>query len=289
MRALLSIILLFITVNCSAWNRTIQGAVTDEKSRPISYAIVQIKGTSNGVYTNEQGKFSIESTGMADILVFQCTGYEQKEMLARDFTGTITLKEKTNTLAEVIVSSKKKKMKTGQLGIRSRTYGDAFFRPGFEKGIYFTGNHVKNGYIKNIYVYVRDKGVPTNKFRVHVYEADTSIQLPIADITDTNLIVHATKGEEWVEVDVSSRRIPVKNGLIISMEWLDGFGNDNTIQRLGTNGQYQGQVLGLTRFNGVQYYYFKNNFLKKDGRLGESSGLTGLVPMIYCTYTYPKE
>lgn len=286
MRALLSILLLFIAVDCSAQNRTIQGKVTDEKIRPIPYAIVQVKGTSNGVYTNEQGQFSITSAGMADMLIFQCTGYEQKEMLPRDFTGIVILKEKTNILSEVTISYKKKKMKTGQLGIRSKSFGDAYFAPGIENGIYFTGNHVKNGYIKNIYVYVRDKGVPTNKFRVHVYEADTSIQLPIADITDTNLIVHAIKGEEWVEIDVSNKRIPVKNGLIISMEWLDGFGNDNTMQNQGTI-QFKGQVLGLTRFNGIQYTYHRNIFAP-DG-YKEQSKFDYLVPMIYCTYTYPKE
>ena len=67
-------------------------------------------------------------------------------------------------------------------------------------------------------------GIPNSKFRVHVYDIDTSY-LPGNDVLDSNVILKATVGNEWVSVDLSSRHIPVGRGVFISMEWISGFGN----------------------------------------------------------------
>src|SRR5690606_24211293 len=51
------------------------GKVTDTNSQPVSYASVYFKNTSEGVITNEDGKFYLESSINQDSLVIAFTGY----------------------------------------------------------------------------------------------------------------------------------------------------------------------------------------------------------------------
>jgi hypothetical protein len=276
-------LLILFSSAAEAQNITCKGQVVDTLGTGIPYAVIQVKGKQQGTYSNEQGAFSI-SVAESDILIFYCAGYEKREILAKNWHfSTVKLQEHDNLLNEVTISSKKNRLRHGQLGKRSKRYGDASFGPGYEMGLYFSCSEIANGRLSKIYLYVRDKGTAINKFRVHVYEADTITRLPIRDITDSNLIVHATKGEEWMEIDVTNKSIRIRNGMIISMEWLKGYGNNNTRAKVLEEDLvgYEGQMLGLTDRNDWQYQYTNNMFLNK-----HSTSLVPLTPMIYCTYAY---
>ena len=54
----------------------VSGMVFDTAQQPIPYASVYFKNTSEGVITNENGKFYLESTGTQDTLVISFTGYK---------------------------------------------------------------------------------------------------------------------------------------------------------------------------------------------------------------------
>src|SRR5690606_22715916 len=49
----------------------------DTSQQPIPYASVYFKNTSEGIITNEDGKFYLESENMQDTLVISLTGYEE--------------------------------------------------------------------------------------------------------------------------------------------------------------------------------------------------------------------
>ncbi|CAN0405269.1 unnamed protein product, partial [Scytosiphon promiscuus] len=63
----------------SNWQQLITGTVMDEDGVPLSGASVLVKGTTNGVVADFDGKFSIE-VDSESILVVSYVGFETKEI-----------------------------------------------------------------------------------------------------------------------------------------------------------------------------------------------------------------
>lgn len=83
--------------------KTITGTVTDEHGEPIIGANVMEKGTTNGVVTNIDGKFSVTVTENAALLI-SYIGYVNQEIPVKSQTSLdIILREDTKTLEEVVV------------------------------------------------------------------------------------------------------------------------------------------------------------------------------------------
>jgi len=76
----LGIILLSLSVQ--AQKVKISGVVTDSDEIPIEFASVQVKGTANGAFTDEKGRYSINvSVGDSCTLVFFCLGYNKTQRI----------------------------------------------------------------------------------------------------------------------------------------------------------------------------------------------------------------
>ena len=73
---------LLFAFSVSAQRITISGIVTDSSELPIDLASVQIKGTINGTFTNEKGKYSLSTNAQKDslVLVFSCLGYNTTQI-----------------------------------------------------------------------------------------------------------------------------------------------------------------------------------------------------------------
>ena len=82
--------------------RTIQGIVKDEKGEPVTGANVLVKGTTNGVVTDIDGKFTLEVQSGATLQI-SYLGYLTQEMPANKQNFTIVLQEDTKKLDEVVV------------------------------------------------------------------------------------------------------------------------------------------------------------------------------------------
>ena len=81
----------------------ITGIVRDEKGEPVIGANVVEKGTTNGTVTDVAGKFSLEASGSATLLV-SYIGYIPVEMHVNNKTSlSVVLKEDAETLDEVVV------------------------------------------------------------------------------------------------------------------------------------------------------------------------------------------
>ncbi len=79
-----------------------RGIVRDEKG-PVPGVSVQVKGTENGVITDEKGNFEIEA-GPTSVLVFTSIGFEPQEMMVnQNGSMAITLKTGAQTLDAVDV------------------------------------------------------------------------------------------------------------------------------------------------------------------------------------------
>ena len=59
----------------------VSGMVIDNDNKPVPYANVVFKGTSEGVVTNEDGRFYIESQQAHKIIVVSFAGFETKEVV----------------------------------------------------------------------------------------------------------------------------------------------------------------------------------------------------------------
>lgn len=81
----------------------IQGVVVDNKNEPLTGATVVVKGTSNGVTTNIDGKFTIKANS-SNVLVISMIGYVTKEItVGTQKTVKATLLEDTQQIETIVV------------------------------------------------------------------------------------------------------------------------------------------------------------------------------------------
>jgi TonB-linked SusC/RagA family outer membrane protein len=94
-----------------AQNRTIKGTVVaKEDGGPMPGVGVKVKGTTLGVVTGADGKYSISVPSSATTLVFTFIGYAPQEKAISGATVNVTLELSNKTLGEVVV--------TGALGVK---------------------------------------------------------------------------------------------------------------------------------------------------------------------------
>ncbi len=95
---------LFIGLSASAWAQDITqtGVVLDVEGEPVIGATIMEKGTSNGVATDIDGKFSINCKKDA-VLYIASVGYKPVEVKATGTELNITMAEDSELLDEVVV------------------------------------------------------------------------------------------------------------------------------------------------------------------------------------------
>ncbi len=109
-KILLPFFILFINIIFSQTKVT--GVVLDEKNKPISYCTVAFKGTSEGIDTDENGKFILESKSIRLTLAVAFIGYITKNLQLNpgdNLDLKIILKEDSKQLDEVVLVRKPKK------------------------------------------------------------------------------------------------------------------------------------------------------------------------------------
>jgi TonB-linked SusC/RagA family outer membrane protein len=82
---------------------TVKGVIRDESGEPVIGVNVVEKGTTNGTTTDIDGNFTI-SVAEGTLLEVSYIGYIKQEVTVRGSSLTITLKEDTQTLEEVVVT-----------------------------------------------------------------------------------------------------------------------------------------------------------------------------------------
>ncbi|HVI43815.1 MAG TPA: DUF5686 family protein [Chitinophaga sp.] len=89
MKYLPALFFLFLAVYCKA--NVIKGRVTDDKDRPLAFATVLIKGTTNGTTTNAAGQYQLELAPGEYTIVCQYIGYRKTESHINVNASTQTL------------------------------------------------------------------------------------------------------------------------------------------------------------------------------------------------------
>ena len=116
--ALLSSALLLCSTCMIGQNVSIKGKVLDISGEPLLGVNVLVKGTTNGTITDLDGNFVLEADAKST-LVISYIGYVPQEVKP-SATMTVTLKEDTQNLSEIVVtgySTQQKKDITGSVAV----------------------------------------------------------------------------------------------------------------------------------------------------------------------------
>lgn len=115
---------LFLSASAFAQQITVKGVVKDQTGEPIIGANVLVKGTTNGMITDIDGKFTL-SCEKGNILVISFVGYTPQEVPATGKDLNIILKEDTELLDEVVVlgygAAARKQDLSASVGVVSNT------------------------------------------------------------------------------------------------------------------------------------------------------------------------
>lgn len=179
---------------CSSYNvmaqKTITGSVLSENDgSPLIGATIIEKGTSNGVSTDFDGKYSITIREASSTLLVSYVGFKTKEVLVKGNVLEILLSEDASLLNEVVVvgygtekksdlvnavavtdiskailspTSDVNEMLRGRIAGLQVNVGGGTLRPGGTSDIIFRGNSSIEGNVSAIYVVdgiIRDGGI----------------------------------------------------------------------------------------------------------------------------------
>ena len=308
MMKFLILILFFITVLSGISQNQI---IDSESKEPVSYAHIKSINKLKGVISDYNGFFVLDSSFRElDSILISCIGYNKKKILVSQLleNKVVELDQSTQNLSEVIVTAKKTKYQLKNLGITKKPKKTIFAdyvgtgKNGDEKAIWIMNNYSIPGYLKNINVYVSDLGYPDAHFRIHVYACNEFETKPDKELTKSNIIASATKGNEWVTIDMSNEHIQVgEQGCFIGIEWFDSpkskFYQDTIFNNVRTwdesKNKYKDTIYSRTRkgngavLGGIyqKYRFSKNMHWQKADNHWQNRG--NLESVMYTTDTLP--
>lgn len=104
--SLCSLLFLLITTAASAQTKTITGIVRDDENQALVAASVSVKGTHEGVLTDENGRFRISvDIRRNDTLVFSFMGMKNTEVTVSDKSElSVTLYSDPKFFTELVVT-----------------------------------------------------------------------------------------------------------------------------------------------------------------------------------------
>lgn len=104
-RQVLFVLFAFAATLCAfAQNKTITGLVVDGNGESIIGASVLVKGTTNGIITDIDGKFTLNDVPEAGVIQISYIGYKTQEISAKNKTNLkVVLVEDNEMLDEVVV------------------------------------------------------------------------------------------------------------------------------------------------------------------------------------------
>ncbi len=103
-RAILSVIMLLVTVMSFAQIRVTGVASDATTGESLPFITIQVKGTTQGTTTDMDGKYTIEVPGVNSVLVYSYIGYKKVEVTVGNQTRiNVSLQEDVEILDEVVV------------------------------------------------------------------------------------------------------------------------------------------------------------------------------------------
>ena len=240
MKIFLSIIIGFMSVIVYSQEKIISGKVLNfENNEPLTYVNIGIKNKTVGTVSNENGLFKLslnDKITSKDTIIFSYIGFKTEKYLVSELNKTkepILLQPKNMELDEVVVSSKKIKLKSKKIGRTSKGLGlmhsnfysyyekDVDDRLSKEKGMKFKVR--RNCHIKDLNFNVTSNDFKSLKFRVNIYKIQDG--LPTDLIVQDNIIFEIKDNfSGWFKVDLEPYKIYLEEEteeVAVTIQWLE--------------------------------------------------------------------
>ena len=313
-RSIFVFLMLLGATPSQAQMRAFFGRIVNKDNKGIPNSFVKVEKANQTYLCDSKGEFYFKADIAADdSFSFYGQGFDKTtielDVLPED-SIIVELQKKSNRLQEAVV---------GAHGGHKREAIAGAGRTGHDAGCYLTFkdeialflpvDSLRNGLLNEVNVFITKNGeAVTNKFIVHIYERD-STGAPGEEVTDSTLVLSARKGNEWVSADLTNKKIQVKGGLFVSVEWVVGYKNDGYPWLINGASNYyagndslrtfyNGQVLGLTWLHDVKPVVYRryarttfentapDKWFLTPPLVGGRKRNECITPMMYFTYTY---
>jgi hypothetical protein len=210
----------------------IKGKCVDTSGKGIAYVNISVKGKSIGTVSNQKGDFFLENSSLNenDSLIFSHLNFNKKTVSIPLSVQEIELTPKVETMGEITVSTKIKKIKTVGTKIENRGDSKIFTRSnnlGYELGKIIKVRKNKIYDIKNMQFTITEFGFKSATFRINFYNISDGI-VDLEKINKTDFI-YKINGYGNVNIDLSKQQLSFRNKFLVSIEWID-FENDDDIE-----------------------------------------------------------
>lgn len=203
----------------------IKGKCVDEYGQGIAYINISVKGKSIGTVSNMKGDFSLENSSIKenDYLIFSHLNFETKTIKIPLKLNLIHLDSKVDSLEEVIVSKKNRKVKEVIVGTNTKSdnvvlsYTSNSLGTEIGKIIKVKKNKVYE--LKNAQFNITDFGYKSATFRINFYNISNDI-IDLVKTNGTDNVVKITK-KGVVTFDLSNQYLIFENDFLVSIEWID--------------------------------------------------------------------
>jgi len=240
MKFFLSIILVFTSVIVHSQEKTITGKVLSfENNEPLVYVNIGIKNKTVGTVSNNNGLFKLslnDKVSSKDTVIFSFIGYKTEKYLISELhklKKPILLQPKNMELEEVVVSSKKIKLKSKKIGRTSKGLGlfHSNFYSYYEKDVddrlsKERGMKLKlrrNCHIKDLSFNITSNDFKSLKFRVNFYKIKDG--LPTDLIVQENIVFEIKDNFlGWFTVDLEPYEIFFNKEIedvAVTIQWLE--------------------------------------------------------------------
>lgn len=220
-------ILLFVTnVYATEPSSKVSGQIIDEFQSPVAYAHIGIIGETNGTITDENGRFSIDISGMTpeDSLFISSVGYHTKKIGFSEVSAikeiTITLKTKSYSTEEAIITAKKSKLVTFGRNKPGGNSGWNFsgIATGNEAGMTFKNN--QGVYISEFRFHVSATNFDSLLYRINVYEI---VENELTHINREDILIVSDITNGWIQINLDDHLITTDQDFAVTVEVLTGW------------------------------------------------------------------
>ncbi|MBU3024092.1 carboxypeptidase-like regulatory domain-containing protein [Zobellia galactanivorans] len=225
--------------------KIISGKVLNfENNEPLSYVNIGIKNKTVGTVSNQNGLFNLslnDKVTKNDTVVFSFIGYRTERYLIselNDKNNIILLQPEYTELDEVVVSSKKIKLKSKKIGRTSKGLGlthmnfysyyekDVDDRLSKERGMKLKIR--RNCHIKDLNFKITSNDFTSLKFRVNFYKIEDG--LPTELLIEKNIVFEIKDNFlGWFKVDLKPYEIYLKEDIedvAVTIQWLESVKKD---------------------------------------------------------------
>jgi hypothetical protein len=240
MKIFFSIITIFISIIIHSQEKTITGKVWNfENNEPLAYVNIGIKNKTVGTVSNNNGLFNLslnDKVSSKDTVIFSYIGFKTEKYLVSELNKIkkpILLQPKNMELDEVVVNSKKIKLKSKKIGRTSKGLGlfhsnfysyyekDVDDRLSKERGMKFKMR--RNCHIKDLNFNITSNDFKSLKFRVNFYKIKDG--LPTDLIVQENIVFEIKDNFlGWFTVDLEPYDIFFNKEIedvAVTIQWLE--------------------------------------------------------------------